>query len=55
LIGLTDGEVVFDGPPDALTDALVTRLYGLGAQQIDSGHAYANDLSGEKKAVQAFA
>jgi phosphonate transport system ATP-binding protein len=55
LIGLTDGEVVFDGPPDALTDALVTRLYGLGAQQIDAGHAYATDLSGEKKAVQAFA
>jgi hypothetical protein len=27
--------VVFDGEPDALTDVLVTRLYGLGASQID--------------------
>jgi phosphonate transport system ATP-binding protein len=35
LIGLSSGQVVFDGEPDALTDVLVTRLYGLGASQID--------------------
>ena len=28
IIGLTAGEVVFDGPPDALDDAVLTRIYG---------------------------
>ena len=55
LIGLTGGEVVFDGPPDALTDALVTRLYGLGAQPIDATTSHSNDRPQSLDAVQAFA
>jgi phosphonate transport system ATP-binding protein len=28
IIGLTAGEIVFDGPPDALDDSVLTRIYG---------------------------
>ncbi len=28
IIGLTAGEVVFDGPPEAMDDAVLTRIYG---------------------------
>ncbi|MFW5823337.1 MAG: phosphonate ABC transporter ATP-binding protein [Marinobacter sp.] len=28
IIGLRNGEVVFDGSPDAITDAVLTRIYG---------------------------
>jgi phosphonate transport system ATP-binding protein len=34
LVGLAAGEVVFDGTPEALTDSLVTRLYGLEARHV---------------------
>ena len=28
IVGLKDGQVVFDGPPDQLTPAMLTRIYG---------------------------
>ena len=28
IVGLLDGEVVFDGPPSALDDAILRRVYG---------------------------
>lgn len=31
LIGMADGKVVFDGPPDELTEELARKLYGLEA------------------------
>ena len=31
IVGLAHGEVIFDGPPERLTDAVVTRLYGAHA------------------------
>jgi phosphonate transport system ATP-binding protein len=34
LVGLAAGEVVFDGTPEALTDSLVTRLYGMEARHV---------------------
>lgn len=34
LVGLAAGQVVFDGMPEALTDSLVTRLYGLEARHV---------------------
>jgi len=55
LVGLTNGEVVFDDSPDALTDVLVTRLYGLGAQSIDGHCADANKFPHKENVEQAFA
>ncbi len=34
LIGMKAGRVVFDGPPEALTDAVVVDLYGLEANDV---------------------
>ena len=34
LIGLADGRLVFDGPPDALDDEAARRLYGLEAGDV---------------------
>ncbi len=34
LIGMKAGRIVFDGPPRALTDAVVTDLYGLEASDV---------------------
>ncbi|GGC25959.1 phosphonates import ATP-binding protein PhnC [Siccirubricoccus deserti] len=34
LVGLTAGRLVFDGPPEALTDAVARRLYGLEAAEV---------------------
>jgi phosphonate transport system ATP-binding protein len=33
LVGLSAGKLVFDGPPEALTDAVARRLYGLEAAE----------------------
>ncbi len=33
LIGMTDGRVVFDGAPAALTDAVVREIYGIEAEE----------------------
>lgn len=46
LVGLAAGEVVFDGTPEALTDSLVTRLYGLEARHVaDEPWAKAAEVS----------
>ena len=34
LVGMAQGRVVFDGPPDALTDAVARELYGLEASEV---------------------
>jgi phosphonate transport system ATP-binding protein len=34
LVGLAAGRLVFDGPPEALTDAVARRLYGLEAAEV---------------------
>jgi phosphonate transport system ATP-binding protein len=34
LIGMANGRVVFDGPPESLTDAVARELYGLEADEI---------------------
>jgi phosphonate transport system ATP-binding protein len=34
LVGLSAGRLVFDGPPEALTDAVSRRLYGLEAAEV---------------------
>jgi len=34
LVGLAAGTLVFDGPPEALTDAVARRLYGLEAAEV---------------------
>lgn len=45
LIGMREGRVVFDGPPEALTDAAVIDLYGLEANDVlDTAEATARHL-----------
>jgi phosphonate transport system ATP-binding protein len=34
LVGLTAGEVVFDGKPAQLTDSFVSKLYGVEASMV---------------------
>jgi phosphonate transport system ATP-binding protein len=34
LVGLSDGRLVFDGPPDALDEAAARELYGLEADEV---------------------
>ena len=45
LIGMREGRVVFDGPPEELTDAAVIDLYGLEANDVlDTAEASARHL-----------
>ena len=45
LIGMREGSVVFDGPPENLTDAAVIDLYGLEANDVlDTAEATARHL-----------
>jgi phosphonate transport system ATP-binding protein len=45
LIGMREGRVVFDGPPEQLTDAAVIDLYGLEANDVlDTAEATARHL-----------
>jgi phosphonate transport system ATP-binding protein len=56
LIGMAQGEVVFDGAPAALTDSVAHDLYGLEAREVldAEGHAApSTDLNGVRPAIAA--
>jgi len=46
LVGLAAGRVVFDGAPDALTDAVARELYGLEAAQVVGAAAGGRAVAG---------
>jgi phosphonate transport system ATP-binding protein len=53
LVGMSDGRVVFDGAPDALSQDLLKSLYGIEADQVlqsntESGHNQTNVLPFER-------
>lgn len=37
IIGLCRGEIVFDGPPSALTDTVIERIYGTSCRNLMMG------------------
>ena len=37
IIGLSKGEIVFDGPPDRLDDATIERIYGTSRENLMIG------------------
>lgn len=37
IIGLSKGEVVFDGPPELLTDGIIERIYGTSKENLMIG------------------
>ena len=37
IIGLSKGEVVFDGPPECLTDEMIERIYGTSRENLMLG------------------
>jgi len=53
IIGLRAGEIVFDGPPEALDDAALTRIYG--EEDWTQMRAAADEDAADSAAVAAFA
>ena len=39
ILGLVEGRIVFDGPPSALDDSVLERVYGAEAVEAREGHA----------------
>jgi len=55
LIGMADGQVVFDGSPEALTDEAARKLYGTEARDVVDGFEPANEEAGLGAAVASAA
>lgn len=55
LVGLAAGRVVFDGAPDALTDAVTRDLYGLEAAQVVGAAAAVDRAVGRPLRIAALA
>lgn len=50
IIGIKDGELVFDGRPEELNSEIIARIYGR-SDQIGCGHHYLNNNSSEGQKI----